>query len=154
VPTTYSIDPQTGAQITNPGYTVNRENITFVIRNQPEANAYYIRWTTPYMNNWNYLNTVAFNNATVSQSPDSETVWNMVGTPGQIRIYPTNQIAQGYSFQFDINAEVQYESGATIQFQVQALNGTPATYYEIFNAPTLFLGVASPWSQIESVTIP
>ena len=163
VPTTYSTDPQTGDNITKAGYFVNAENLTFIIRNQPNVNYYLIRWTTPYATNWTYLYEAYPVNATLAQSSSSETIMNLSGTYGQFLVYPTNQWVNGYTFSDSAISQFQnirFESGATIEFQMQAVNGQYGLvtdynsqgdlisfYHDIF-------GPASAWSQTQTVTIP
>ena len=152
VPTTYSTDPQTGATVTHPGYFVNQENLTFTIQNQPDTTNYVIRWTTPYATDWTYLEGEDFSiilNATIAQSSGSETVMALSGAYGSFTMYPTNQEVYGYQFSF-----ASLESGASIEFQVQAVNGESETFHMIFTQPTYLIGVASAWSQTQTITIP
>ena len=155
--TTYYTDPQTGANITKAGYFVNAENLTFIIQNQPNVNYYLIRWTTPYAINWTYLYEAYPVNATLAQSSGSETVWALSGTYGSFYISPSDWV-NGYTF--SASPEFSFESNATIEFQVQALNGQYglvtdynsqgdliSVYHDIF-------GPASAWSQTQTVTIP
>ena len=155
--TTYYTDPQTGANITKAGYFVNAENLTFIIQNQPNVNYYLIRWTTPYAINWTYLYEAYPVNATLAQSSGSETVWALSGTYGSFYISPSDWV-NGYTF--SASPEFSFESNATIEFQVQAVNGQYglvtdynsqgdliSVYHDIF-------GPASAWSQTQTVTIP
>ena len=155
--TTYYTDPQTGANITKAGYFVNAENLTFIIQNQPNVNYYLIRWTTPYAINWTYLYEAYPVNATLAQSSGSETVWALSGTYGSFYISPSDWV-NGYTF--SASPEFSFESNATIEFQVQALNGQYglvtdynsqgdliSVYHDIF-------GPASAWSNTQTITIP
>lgn len=163
VPTTNSTDPQTGVTITHPSYFVNQENLTFIIQNQPDVNYYVIRWTTPYASNWTYLWEDYPVNATLAQSSTSETVMNLSGTYGQFFIYPTNQRVNGYTFSDSAISQFQninFESGALIEFQMQAVDGQRglATDYnsqgDLVSAYPDIFGPASAWSQTQIVTIP
>ena len=154
--TTYYTDPQTGANITKAGYFVNAENLTFIIQNQPKVNYYLIRWTTPYATNWTYLYEAYPVNATLAQSSGSETVWALLGTYGSFYISPSDWV-NGYTF--SASSEFSFESNATIEFQVQAVNGQYglvtdynsqgdliSVYHDIF-------GPASAWSTTQTITI-
>jgi len=161
VPTTYYTDPQTGANITKASYFVNAENLTFTIQNQPNVTFYDIRWTTPYMTNWdyvtgsyegNYMNPVeAVMNATVESSSGLNTTWVATGTYGEFSLSYEN--VYGYSF-----PSFSFESGATIDFQVQALNASPQfelpSYFNGDNEQYSIIGEPSSWSQTQTITIP
>jgi hypothetical protein len=146
VPTTYSTDPQTGANITNVGYFVNAENLTFTIQNQPNVTYYTIRWTTRYMSRWNNIdgdNSDGFGmNATIASSSGSTTTWVITSTGG-------------YSFAVSGNFNLNFESGATIEFQVQACDGSPQFYAGLGIGEGYFIiGGASNWSNNQTITIP
>ena len=157
VPTTYYTDPQTGANITKAGYFVNAENLTFIIQNQPNVNYYLIRWTTPYAINWTYLYEAYPVNATLAQSSGSETVWALSGTYGSFYISPSDWV-NGYTF--SASPEFSFESNATIEFQVQAVDGQYGLVTDYNSQGDLvsvehdIFGPASAWSNTQTITIP
>jgi hypothetical protein len=159
VPPTYYIDPQTGANITKAGYFVNDENLTFTIQNQPNVTFYFVRWTTPYMTGWNYIEGYYEGdvmNATLERTPGSTTNWVLTGTYGTFPIYvngnPINTV-YGYSFPFGFQS-LNFESGAKIEFQVQASNGSPQIVPVILNEHFSIIGETSGWSNTQTITIP
>lgn len=125
VPTTFYTDPQTGANLTKAVFFANQENLTFTIQNQPDATYYVIQWTTPYMNNWNQIEGFISGdpmNATVQRTSGSTTQWALTGTNNTWPQYENGSIVttvDGYSFPFGFT-ELDFESGAHIEFQVQA----------------------------------
>jgi hypothetical protein len=163
VPTTYSTDPQTGVTVTNPGHFVNRENLTFIIQNQPYVNYYLIRWITPYATNWTYLYEDYPVNATLAQSSGSETVWALSGTYSSFSAYSIDQLVNGYTFSDSLNEqapEFSFESNATIEFQVQAVDGQHGLVTDYNSQGDLvgeyqdIYGPASAWSNTQTVSIP
>lgn len=155
-PTTYYTDPQTGATITKLGSFVNAENLTFTIENQSNTTFYNIRWTTAYMN---YSNPIYgelnenFMNATVKSSSGLTTTWVATGIYGEFALSYEN--VYGYSFP---STTYNFESGATIDFQVQALNAhpqfEPASYFNGDMEEYYIIGEPSSWSQIQTIAIP
>jgi hypothetical protein len=159
VPPTYYIDPQTGANITKLGYFVNEENLTFTIQNQPNVTFYIVRWTTPYMTGWNYVEGYYEGdtmNATLERSSGSTTSWVLTGTYGTFPIYVNRSLAgtvYGYSFPFG-SQSLNFESGAKIEFQVQASNGSPNYVSTILEEHFSITGETSDWSNTRTITIP
>lgn len=159
VPPTYYTDPQTGANITKPGYFVNEENLTFTIQNQPNVTFYVVRWTTPYMTAWNYIEGYYEGdamNATLERSSGSTTNWVLTGTYGTFPIYVNGSLAgtvYGYSFPFG-SQSLNFESGAKIEFQVQASNGSPSYVSTILEEHFSIIGETSDWSNTQTITIP
>ena len=159
VPPTYYTDPQTGAKITKPGYFVNEENLTFTIQNQPNVTFYVVRWTTPFMTGWNdiegyYEGDVM--NATLERASGSTTNWVLTGTYGTFPIYVNGSLintVNGYSFPFGFQS-LNFESGAKIEFQVQASNGSPQYVPVILSEHFSIVGETSGWSNTQTITIP
>ncbi len=161
-PPTYYTDPQTGANITVAGSFVNLENLTFTIQNQHSVTFYVIRWTTPYMTGWNNIHGYYDGdvmNATLESSSGSTTTWVLTGTYGQFLVYGKNDqstMVEGYSFEFD-DFSLNFESGATIEFQVQAVYGSAqyADPYPYFDEEQYYIiGGASDWSSTQTIVIP
>ncbi len=163
-PATYYTDPQTGANITVPGSFSNLENLTFTIQNQPTATFYVIRWTTPYTAGWNNIHSYydgRVMNATLESSSGSTTTWVISGTYGSFLLYGENSSqstsVNGYSFANSDEIELNFESGATIEFQVQAINGSPqyTDPYPYFAEEQYYIiGGASDWSNTQTIAIP
>ena len=159
VPTTYYADPQTGANLSKAGFFVNQENLTFTIQNQPDATYYVIRWTTPYMNNWNQIEGFISGdpmNATVQRTSGSTTKWALIGNNNTWPIYENGSVVttvDGYSFPFGFT-ELDFESGANIEFQVQASSGSPRYVSTILSEHFSVVGEISDWSNTQTITIP
>jgi len=159
VPPSYYIDPQTGANITKVGYLVKQENLTFSIQNQPNITYYGIRWTTPYMKSWNFIEGFIGGdpmNATIQQSSGSTTTWALTGTSSTFPIYDNGSFVNtvdGYTFPFGFE-ELNFESGAQIEFQVQASNGSPIYVPTILDEHFSVIGEVSDWSSTQTITIP
>jgi|GEM_PF-1999459 len=158
-PPSHYVDPQTGANITVPGSFVNQENLTFTIQNQPDVTYYIIRWTTPYMTNWNNIKGYFGGdpmNATVKETSSSTTNWVLTGTSNTFPIYENDSLVDmgaGYSFPFGFQ-ELNFETGAKIEFQVQASNGSPTYVSALFDEHFSIIGEISDWSSTKTITIP
>lgn len=159
VPPTHYIDPQTGANITKPGYFVNEENLTFTIQNQPNVTFYVVRWTTPYMTAWNYIEGYYEGdvmNATLERTLGSTTNWVLTGTYGTFPVYANGSLINtvyGYSFPFGFQS-LNLESGAKIEFQIQASNGSPHYVSTILEEHFSIIDETSGWSNTQTITIP
>jgi hypothetical protein len=159
VPPVYYTDPQTGANITKAGYFVNQENLTFTIQNEPNVTYYVIRWTTPYIRGWNSIEGYFGGdpmNATIKRTTGSTTNWVLTGTNGSFPIYEHGILVDtvvGYSFSFGFQS-LNFESGAKIEFQVQASNGTPVYNSTILEERYSIIGEPSDWSNTQTITIP
>ena len=159
VPPAHYIDPQTGANITKAGYFVNQENLTFTIQNKPNVTWYVIRWTTPYMTGWNIIEGYILGdpmNATIERTSGSTTNWVLTGTNGSFPIYENGlpvETVVGYIFTFDTQ-NLDFESGAKIEFQVQASSGSPVLTSIIPEVAYSIVGETSDWSNTQTVNIP
>jgi hypothetical protein len=145
VPTTYSIDPYTGENITHPGYHVENKSIEITISNQPFAtytdaegnhiNLYYnVRVKGHFEENWTEL----FTNS---------------GEYPSLGSYP-EQDYKSHCTVFSIPEA--YPSNAQVDFQVEALAGYFTKVY-LGNTPeyrNIFTGESSDWSDTQTLTIP
>lgn len=150
MPTTYSIDPYTGANVTHPGYHVENRTIELNIKNQPftsyESNGqiinFYLNIRTKghYAENWTTIYNPDFIYPTQSKSDYTKIAYSL----------DENE----YPFWDNLN-----QSGL-IDFQVQALIGyTFVKHYSddgqfIPFAPSVFTGETSGWSNTQTITIP
>lgn len=139
VPTTYSVDPYTGENITHAGYHVENKTIDITIKNQPfvwgeNYTLYYnVRVKGHFGGNWTELYD-AYSDNLPEQSTFTYTV---------------------------VSCSANYQDGAEIDFQVQAIVGhhylryPQRPYLLIPNDPWIEYGVAemSYWSDTQTLTI-
>jgi hypothetical protein len=140
IPTTYSTDPYTGANVTNLGYTLVSYNVSITIQNSPQATAYMLgvkghdgsQWNIPWIDEYN---------VTAFASTGSQTVMTLYGdnnTSGQ-----PNEIFLQYGGHWGINVPF----GGLLDFRLQAVSGeTPIRVlfgYEV-------LGNVSDWSSVQT----
>jgi hypothetical protein len=144
IPTRYSTDPYTGANITNLGYTVCSLNITIIVQNNPQTTAYELEVKGHYASQWNSPSVDDYN-VTAFASNGSQTAITLYGdnnTSGQ-----ENQIFLQYGGHWGINVPF----GGQLDFRLQSVSGeTPIRVlfgYEV-------LGNVSSWSQVQTVTLP
>jgi len=149
VPTTYSTNPYTGANVTKLGYTVNTFNITFTVQNEPSVTCYELEYKGHFSSQWGDSVWISPYNVTAFASSGSQSVitfWgnNATGFLGQS---PANEITLYYGGDWGINVPL----GSKIDFRLQAVSGeTPIRLligYEV-------LGNVSSWSAPVTATIP
>jgi len=151
VPTTSSIDPYTGQNITNQGYHVENRTIELTIKNQP-FNSYIangqnisfyfnVREKGHYAENW-----------TIVYSPDL--------------VYPTESNSDYTVISYSLDENVypfwnDVSSGGQVDFQVQTMIGYVSRVYnpnangnQLDMYPWEFTGETSSWSPTQTVTIP
>jgi hypothetical protein len=95
-------------------------------------------------------------NATIERTSGSTTNWVLTGTKGSFPIYENGSPVEtvvGYSFPFGFQS-LDFESGAKIEFQVQASNGSPVYNSTILEEHYSIIGETSDWSNTQTVTIP
>jgi hypothetical protein len=143
VPTTYSTNPYNGANITNPGYTVNYLNITITIQNSPTTQYYFLEYKGHYTSNWSAFYSNEFN-ATVSASSGSQTVIDIWGN--NVTTESRDQITLHY---LSYNIE-NLPFGSQIDFRLQAINGTSGSSYY----GPIVVGEVSTFSGVQTVTVP
>jgi hypothetical protein len=160
VPTTYSIDPYTGANVTNPSHRVENKTIELTIKNQPFVpynesgwliSFYFnIRVKGHYAENWINL----YAPAVVPLNP-SNSDCTVVAFP--LALSPT-QPDQGYALESYDTTTDSYSSRLTglpsnsqIDFQVEAMIGYVSRTVEF--ASWHFTGEESGWSNTQTVTI-
>jgi len=149
VPTTYSTNPYTGANVTKTGYTVNTFNITFTVQNEPSVTCYELEYKGHFSSQWGDSVWISDYNVTAFASSGSHTIitfWgnNATGPTGQS---PPNEITLYYGDHWRTIVPL----GSQIDFRWQAVSGeTPIrtlTGYEV-------LGNVSSWSAPVTVTVP
>jgi hypothetical protein len=164
VPTTYSIDPYTGENVTHPSHRIENKSIELVIKNQPftpvlvqegtstwTANFYYnVRVKGNYSENWINL----YSPAVVPLTP-SNSDYTVLSFP--LTLSPT-QPEQGYSLESYDTTTNSYSprlsglpSNAQIDFQVEAMIGYVSRTVEF--ASWHFTGEESGWSNTQTITI-
>jgi hypothetical protein len=151
VPTTYSIDPYTGENVTHPGYHVKLTALEMTIKNQPfvpyydaesgwNISFYYnIRIKGYYSGDWIELYRPSDGYPTQS---DSEYTVISLGTLGNGLSLVTNA------------KMIDVPSGGKVDFQVEAMIGYVHRVIEGAWAPWHFTGETSGWSNTQTITIP
>jgi hypothetical protein len=144
VPTTYSIDPYTGANVTHPSYHVDNRSIELTIKNQAFV---------PY-NDSEGIPSFYYN---VRMKGHYAENWTIVYSPGLG--YPTESNSDYTVISYALDENVypfwdELSSGAQVDFQVEAMIGY---IYRIYNPqemfPWAFNGEESGWSNTQTVTI-
>jgi hypothetical protein len=160
MPATFSIDPYTGENVTNPSHRVENKTIELTIKNQPFIpyneggwliSFYYnVRVKGHYAENWISL----YSPAVVPLNP-SNSDYTVLSFP--LTLSPT-QPDQGYSLEsYDSNTDsysprlTGLPSNAQIDFQVEAMIGYVSRTEEF--ASWHFTGEASGWSDTHTLTI-
>ena len=143
VPTTYTIDPYTGQNITHLGYHVENRTIEVIIKNQPftsyESNGqivdFYlnVRIKGSYAENWTIIYNADFGYPTQSKSDYTKISYSL----------------DEYEYPFWDNLN----QGGTVDFQVEALIGSVHRDASTFWAPWVFDGEVSGWSNTQTVTV-
>jgi hypothetical protein len=153
VPTTYSIDPYTGKNVTHAGYHVESRTITVTIKNQP-FHSYYdttvnwsinlmynIRFKGHYTETWSELYSASDGYASASDSEFTA-----------ISFQGTYSPEHGMDFR-----GATIPSGAQVEFQVEAMIGYVSRKYVgdygPFSYPWVFTGETSGWSETWTITI-
>jgi hypothetical protein len=149
VPTTYSIDPYTEANVTHPSYHVDNRTIEVTIKNQPFVSYYHansfnislyynVRMKGHYAQNWTDLYFLEDEHPIQSNSDYTVISYSLGGAYSLIGELP---------------------AGAQVDFQVEAMEGYFSRIYnpnatdplEMF--PWGFTGEESGWSNTQTVTI-
>jgi hypothetical protein len=155
VPTTYSTDPYTGANVTHPSYFVDNRTIEVIIKNQP---------FTRYANNGQIID-LYFNmrtrgyyeeNWTNSYSID-DVYPNQTNTNYTVLIFRSQ--GDGYflisnSAYSSSHAGFYAPSNGKVDFQMEAMIGSIHRDASQFLAPWGFYGETSGWSNTQTITIP
>jgi hypothetical protein len=155
VPTTHSIDPYTGQNITHTGYHVENKTIEVTIRNQPFAPSYA----------GNSFNASFYYN--VRTKGHYEENWTVVYIPDDV--YPTqsnsdytvlsfSSTENGYFMAASQEAGLYAPSGGQVDFQVEAMIGYQSRIYNpnatnpLEMYPWCFTGGESGWSNTQTIT--
>jgi len=154
VPTTYTINPCTGKNETNPGYHVNNSSIVLTLLNQPFVSFidningslwnisfnYEVREKGHYEENWT--------NLYYAENMPFET-----SSQYTILTYPVQQYSNAPDSYMLGGILVQIPAGGQIDFQVEALIGD--VHKLAFPlSPWVFNGQTSGWSNTQTITIP
>jgi len=151
VPTTYSIDPYTGENVTHTGYHVESTSIEVKIKNQPfvsyydtssgwNINFYYnIRIKGHYSEDWTELYRAS--DGYPHQDSESE--------------YTVRTYTLGENTDTILGTKmIEFPPGAQVDFQVEAMIGYVHRDATSFMAPWVFTGEKSGWSETQTLTIP
>jgi hypothetical protein len=156
-PTTYSIDPYTGKNVTHPSYYVANKTIIVSIKNQPFVSTYdssggwntsllyNIRIKGHFTENWTNLYLV---DDLPAKSNSDYTVFSYVSEqPNCENTYILGDIM------------TDFPAGAQVDFQVEAMNGyvhrvfNPNATNQLEMYPYEFTGEESGWSNTQTITI-
>lgn len=148
VPTSYSTDPYTGQNVTHPSYYVDNESIVVTIKNQAFAS---------FIDNINGApwNISLFLN--VREKGHYAENWTEIYYADDY-LYQTNSdyTTVAYSLtQNDFQFGNDLSSGGQVDFQVEALIGYVDRDFShgFFDAPYVFNGQTSGWSNTQTVTV-
>jgi len=151
VPTTYSIDPYTGENVTHHGYHVEDKKIGMKIKNQPFTSYYdaslgqtvgfyyNIRFKGSFTEEWTELYR-AYDGYPHQWSDSDHTVITFLSETGK------TIESHGFSKTFPDGAQVDYQVEAMIGYVHRDVN-------KAF-APWVFTGEKSGWSETLTVTVP
>ena len=154
IPTTYSINPYTGQNVTSPSYYVDNSSIVLTITNQPFTSFIDSIGGSP----WN----ISFFYAVQERGRYEENWTNLYYSGNMPRATNDQYTVLTYPVQHYSNApdeyrlgdiSVQIPAGGQIDFQVQAMIG----YFHkwaIPLSPWAFEGQTSGWSSTQTITIP
>jgi hypothetical protein len=152
VPTTYSIDPYTGKNVTHYGYHVEDKKIGMKIKNNQPFNSYYddklgqtigfyynIRFKGSFSEEWTELYRAS--DGYPHQWSDSDyTVITFLSETGKT--------IESYGF------SRTFPDGAKVDYQVEAMIGYVHRDASIPFAPWVFTGEKSGWSETLTLTVP
>jgi hypothetical protein len=150
VPTTYSIDPYTGENVTHQEYHVENRSIQVSIKNQPFAS---------YESGGQIIN-FYINIRTKGHYDDK---WKTIYSPSKDFLIQSNYDYTTVAYTLDMDEFPFFnniQEGGKVDFQVQALIGS---IHRTFNvnatnimniAPWIFEGQTSDWSNTQTIKIP
>ncbi len=149
IPTTYSTDPYTGANVAHPGYHVQNRTIEVTIKNQP---------FTSYQSDGQIINFYL----NIRTKAHYTTEWITIYNPD--RGYPTQSSSEYTKVTFSLDDNVfpfwnNVPSGGIVDFQVQALIGCTHRAYnssetdQLNMYPWVFTGEMSTWSDTQTVAV-
>lgn len=154
LPTTYSIDPYTGENVTHPGRHVENKTIEVTIKNQPfvpyyDASSgwnisfyYNVRIKGHYSENWTELYLVE-DVPTQSYSECTVLSYALVGE--------NTYILGDKIIEFPAGAQVDFQAGAMIGYIHRVFNPNATNQLEMY--PYYFTGETSGWSETRTITI-
>ncbi|MCW3983280.1 MAG: hypothetical protein NWE96_04715 [Candidatus Bathyarchaeota archaeon] len=150
IPASTSVDPYTGAEITNQGYHVVNRTIELSIKNKP---------FTAYESDGQIIN--YYLNIRTKGNYDKD--WIIIYSPSKGYLTQSNSDYTTVVYSLDDNEYPFWDNikgEGTIDFQVQALIGSVHRVYngsaaEIMDtAPWIFEGETSDWSSTQTITVP
>lgn len=155
VPTTYSIDPFTGENVTHEGYHVKSTSIQIEIMNQP-FDSFWIQ-ENPLAANW----TVNFYYNIRMKGHFSED-WIELYNPSDGYVHQDSDseyTVRTYTWGGDADTilgtkMIRIPAGGQVDFQVEAMIGYVHRDASTFWAPWVFEGEKSGWSNTQTITIP
>lgn len=148
IPTKYSINPYTGANVTNLGEIVDSFNITLTFENSPTAQFYDVQYKGHYTSQWSNIYLGQYNVTTFAS----------YGTQTSVTFYCNNTTPLGQSPANWLNVyysgtlyPITLPLGGQLDFRVQAINGTVGL---AGLGGYIIIGNMSAFSAVQTVTIP
>jgi hypothetical protein len=148
VPTTYSIDPYTGENVTHEGYHVESKTIEVKIKNQPLASdwiiSYNVRVKGHYEDDWHELYYASIDGYPTCQ-------FSGVGSEYTVFSYEGEYSSTG---ELEVERVGTFPVDAEVDFQVEAMIGECVRQVGSgIYAPWVFSGEVSGWSETQTLTI-
>ena len=149
VPTSYSIDPYTGENLTHTGYHVESRSIELTIKNQ---------LFVPYYDNSSGWNIRFYYNIRIKGHYSEDWIELYRASDGYTTQsdseYTTMSYALGENTDTILGTKmITFPAGAQVDFQVEAMMGYVHRDATVTMAPWVFTGEKSDWSETQTVTI-
>jgi hypothetical protein len=150
VPTTYSIDPYTGENVTYAGYHVERRSIEVKIKNQP---------FTPYYDESSGWNIQFYYNIRIKGHYSEDWIELYRASDG----YPTQSDSQYTIISYVLGENedtvlgtkmIEFPAYAQVDFQVEAMIGYTAAVPTVPCSVWKFFGETSGWSETQIISFP
>jgi len=151
VPTTYSIDPYTGANVTHPGYHVADKKIGMKIKNQPFTSYYddSIGQTVGFYYNVRFKGSFSEEWTELFRASDGYPhQWSDSDYSVLAFLSETGKTIESYGF------SKTFPDGAQVDYQVEAMIGYVHRDDSMAFAPWVFTGEQSGWSKTITLTVP
>ena len=150
VPTTYSIDPFTGENLTHQGYHVQSKTIDVKIKNQPFV---------PYYDAERGWNINLYYNIRIKGHFSEE--WLELYRASDQYPRPSDSTHTTFSYVLEESGDsklgtklIEFPEGAVVDFQVEAMIGYVNRDVSAFMAPWVLTGEKSGWSKTLTITFP
>ncbi|MGE5555932.1 MAG: hypothetical protein ACM3UY_06705 [Methanocella sp.] len=154
IPTTYSIDPYTGVNVTHPGHRVVNRTVELVIKNQPFVSTnidgwnisfyYNVRIKGHYSEDWLTLYTPTVTPYYAQQNSENTVVsFQISNSNSYLSVGPLSGLP--------LNAQIDFQVQALIGYVHRVKNASATNPLEMF--PWVFEGETSAWSSTQTISI-